>query len=246
MEEILRKWGFHGFFEKNPNWSDDHVILKTLIYRDYTMPDGTITKLPFKDSKTIVSCLKNKNIIIYKDPDNNKSWKFNTDKKQEFYYKSRSYDQLFMNIVHVKIKSYETSALLFGNSKIKKSMMETKENFIIGKLNLQHPCKKDGSIRNLIEVIAPNGRNIKFVEEDIEFIYPDINSITKGYNIPLDRTIRNGSKVKIYKKNTARISYGTKAVVESVNKTGNKKYCKIITENKKSYIIEQSKIRVIC
>ncbi len=88
--------------------------------------------------------------------------------------------------------------------------------------------------------------NLKCLVEDLEFIYPDINKLTKGIKEPLNRTKRIGANIKVTsaKRNAARLPNRTKGVIKELITAGNKKYC-VVSIGDKLHKIEQSKIRVI-
>lgn len=258
MEELLKKLGFYNFLEKiqSKEWYLGNIIL-----RDYKNPKKELigyksqntlsgTREPvyrnYYDKKIVPCIRKSKYMAIIKDKDikENNIFKFTNNDMVEFYSKINKIEHNFMYFTFVKVKDYKLSALLFGHSNIKSTMMEGKALYNITKICPEYSCK-DGKIRNIFEVESPNGKNLKFVLEDIEIVYLNIDKLTKGYTLPLDRTIKKESKVKIYKKNDAGLPYGTMAIVDNLKRAGNIKYVEIITENNKKYLIKQNKIRVI-
>jgi hypothetical protein len=147
----------------------------------------------------------------------------------------------------VKIKSFQESADLFGYKPTKEFMMKSGQQFEISNMILDYTCKKDGIIRNVVEVIFKD-KALKFLPEDLEFIYPDLELLRKGYTEPLDRKIKKGSNVKVvddrgipFKKNT-RLKVNT--VITVGHSSFGRKYCSILNDYKE-YLIPTKKLKVV-
>ena len=157
------------------------------------------------------------------------------------------------DIVYVKIKSNTESVKLFGLRKVKNSMLESGKLFEIANLLERHKCKIDGEVRDIIEVVSleDNKRNIKFVIDDLEFIYPPVNDPIKGYTPKKDRRISIGKLVRVVKKNKQGIPVKSTGVVihksrVANNEYGNAEYCHIKSSiNDKIYNIKTNKLKVI-
>jgi hypothetical protein len=113
----------------------------------------------------------------------------------------------YLCLCKVKIKSVYKSVKQFGYKRAKESMLfSTIEeiNSMKGKNEQYEPsyfqitsykenyiCKRDGVARDILTV-KKGEKNIKFLVEDCEIIYPNPN----GYKLKLDKTIKIGDIVK--------------------------------------------------
>jgi len=60
-----------------------------------------------------------------------------------------------------------------------------RKKYVINKIHFNHLCKKDNIIRDVVEILdKESGRNVKFAFEDVEFIKPDFDSLSKCVNPP--------------------------------------------------------------
>lgn len=60
-----------------------------------------------------------------------------------------------------------------------------RKKYVINKIHFNHFCKKDNIIRDVVEILdKESGRNVKFAFEDVEFIKPDFDSLSKCVNPP--------------------------------------------------------------
>lgn len=144
----------------------------------------------------------------------------------------------------VKIKDYKVSSEIFGYSKLKKNMYESGQYFKIENILLDHTCKKDSIVRNIIE-IKLNNRNYKFDIEDIEFILPSFDNIVKGYNKPKDRVIKPGVRVKVIDNRKTRFNKNEILTVDSVQTLNKGKVYATVKGDDKKGIINSKKIKVI-
>lgn len=99
------------------------------------------------------------------------------------------------NWIKVKIKDCKLSASLFpGNKKIRETLIG--KTFNTAGYFPEYLCKMDKIKRPVISVSCalPNIPNkvLKFVEEEVEILYPSI----KGWTLPKDRVIKAGDRVK--------------------------------------------------
>jgi len=180
------------------------------------------------------------------------------------------------NIAFLKLKGYEQSANLFKYGPLKKEMYETnsydeiynkelskgKSEDLAKKLAIQanhkkynfneilidYKTKEDGIIRNLVTVISNTGRAVKFVINEVEFVFPDFNKILKGYTPAKDRTIEKGKKF-IVKNNKGfkSLPVGVEGVIKKVSEvktSRNNRYLTAIIDNKE-YTLTKKNIKII-
>lgn len=115
-----------------------------------------------------------------------------------------------------KVKSSDASAEIFGLAKLKKRIIG-EEIHVIELLN-NFKCKKDNKERDVLIVRTQGGREVKFLKEDIEIVYPDLN-----YKPKLDRKIKVDKYVVCIKPATIRLKKGNYYIVRDiVNNTSNK------------------------
>jgi len=145
----------------------------------------------------------------------------------------------------VKIKSFDRSVELFGFKKIKSNMYTSNSLFEINEITLDYKCKKDGSIQEIVKILH-NDRNYVFLASDLEFIYPDISILTKGYNLPKDRKIKINSMVRIKRNRglSRNLNKNTEGMVLEFSSIGSKKYSTVVIDNKK-HIINNKNLKVI-
>lgn len=187
-------------------------------------------------------CLVYNDKFIYKN--DKMSYNFKVDKNQYVPYTSSISQEAFLSeLCYVKLKDYTQSAAIFGWGAVKKEMFESGNLFNINKVRLGYVSSKAKSTINCIEVVAPNGKNLKFLLDEVEIITPNVKELIKGYNEPINRSKEVNAKVKIIKK--SKLPYGTVAKIVSNFKQGNSKYCKIVTPDKKEHLIESKKLKVI-
>lgn len=259
MKELLERLGFYDFLKKyEENWKIVPIIKRhyeTSNTMDQLLVDEitgrtqpiTITVNPYQKhvGTIIVPVLYSRNKTLYISKDDNDKFILGNCKNIETYgLKSYKDEEIFQHMSLVKIKDYKLSSSFYGHSIMKRTMFESNNLFNMTKIYPLRTCK-DGTIRDVVELKSLNGKNLKFVLDDVEIIYPNVEKITKGYNFPIDRTIRKECKVKVYKKNAARLSYGTVAKVSNLVNAGNIKYAEIITRDNKKHLVERNKIKVI-
>jgi len=148
---------------------------------------------------------------------------------------------------NVKIKSFQESANLFGYKPTKEFMMKSGQQFEISNMILDYTCKKDGVVRNVVEVIFKD-KALKFLPEDLEFIYPDLELLRKGYTEPLDRKIKKGSNVKVVDDRGIPFKKNTRLKVNTVITVGHsifvRKYCSVLN-NYTEHLIPIKKLKVV-
>jgi hypothetical protein len=154
---------------------------------------------------------------------------------------------ILKTICNVKIKSFQESADLFGYKPTKEFMMKSGQQFEISNMILDYTCKKDGVVRNVIEVIFKD-KALKFLPEDLKFVYPDLELLRRGYTEPLDRKIKKGSKVKVVDDRRIPFKKNTKLKVNTVITVGHssfgRKYCSVLNDYKE-YLIPIKKLKVV-
>jgi len=172
--------------------------------------------------------------------------------------------------IKVKIINYEKSSELFGYKPTKKAMFESKisdnnknNNFLydIEEICENFVSKKDGKTYNVVVLKLKNENNeiikkLKFVEEDLEFIYPDLYKFFKSITVPKDRNIKNGSickiiddrKIPISRNSVVKVinisSFNTKTKLLNGKLTKTKSYAHVLFDNKE-YTINSNKLKVI-
>lgn len=144
------------------------------------------------------------------------------------------------DIVFVKIKAYEESAKIFRYGKLKKKMFESNSLFVINDILIDYTCKEDSLIRDVVEVIH-EGRSYKFIGAELEFIYPDVSQLTKGFSLPKDRKIRTGITAKVIDNRGLNIPKNSKV---TVGENLFKDYFKV-SFDKKDYKVRKQQLKVI-
>ena len=142
-------------------------------------------------------------------------------------------------LTFVKINSIEQSVKLFGYGDLKKDMLESNSHFKIANILINFKCKKDDKIRDIVEICYKN-KTYKFLGEEVEFVYPDISILTKGYHLPKDRTIIVGIDVKIKNDKGTSLKKGDK--VHVISKSF-KDYYKV-RKDSKDYLIRKNQLKV--
>lgn len=147
----------------------------------------------------------------------------------------------------VKIKSYEESGKIFGYSNVKRKMMNEGLNYTIFNILPDFVCKKDEVKRDIVEVTV-NDKNIKFLIDDLEFIFPDTELLTKGYTAPKDRTIKTGTKIQVTNnKGNRGLVIGSRGTVVNVTKLKSKRnqmYLEVNINNNVQQLIKKN-IKII-
>lgn len=140
----------------------------------------------------------------------------------------------------VKVTKYDQSAALFGYSGVKKQMFESGEVYSIADILIDFKCKKDDLIRDVVE-ICYNNKTYKFLGEELEFVFPNLEEFTKGYQLPKDRVVRVGSVAKVTNdKDTKLTKNDTVKVIKKVFKD----YFEVDKDNKK-YLIRKKQLKVV-
>jgi len=153
------------------------------------------------------------------------------------YYESNI--DLIKRYCFVKVKECKKSSEL-GFGKLKKKMMESNECFNIADILFDFVSKKDGLVRDIVEVIY-NNRTYKFLGEELEFIYPDLDILTKGYNLPKDRTFKIGKTAKVI--NDKHTKLPLKAIVK-IESHAFKDYYKVSYDNT-MHIIAKKQLKIV-
>lgn len=148
---------------------------------------------------------------------------------------TKSKEAFFYNIAKVKIKQNPIESIKVFKNKNKKldmwekSVMENK-TYNIADYFHQYTCKQDNIIRNIILVQSPDGKNLKFVDTDVEIILPDFNDIykqIKNYNIPKNKSVQLGSRIKLKNYKKSKFLKSDSLFVCEIYKAGIKNYAKI-------------------
>lgn len=240
--DILEEIGYRKFIESNPDWRIDSMVI-----RDKSAPkpkdsSGYEMNYPVKYS---TYCMRDKathRIAVYIDQDLNKA--VISTKGNDFYRNfGRTNDNTYcMDMCMAKIKSITASVQLFGNANVKKKMLDSGSTFKLVQIVQDYECK-DGTYKNVVK-LSYGGRSYVFLVSDLEFTFPDIPSLTKGYNLPLNRNVSGGKTVKVTKKNHLNLEYGTRGTVISARSAGHKIYWDVRIGSK-VVSIPQNKIRVV-
>lgn len=152
---------------------------------------------------------------------------------------SANYDLL--KLITVNIKDVKKSVNLFGYKKIKSDMLVSGKSYNISNIYNNFKCKKDGVERDICE-ISYNGRNYKFLNEDLQFNIIDLSVLIKGYNKPKDTIIKVGDSVKIINDKRIKLEKNTIVTVKDIIKDNNITY--IVTNiNKKKHIINIKQVK---
>jgi hypothetical protein len=144
-----------------------------------------------------------------------------------------------------RIKSIELSTANFGHNNIKQNMIESKYFFRITGYTNNVAVPRTGEMVSTVSLRNPSdGRSYSFDYRDIEVIVPNPEDLFKGYNMPLDRTIRVGRLVKVTKKVSSDLSVGSRGIVANKVNAGSKMYCDV-NINDKLHRIDSSKLRIV-
>lgn len=239
MEEFLGKVGYRRFcdYVKSKGWSLDKVGVKN-----------------DEEYANIYSSISKDNIHIILD----ENVKYKVVKEKLSIYKSRIPEyQHFIDLCQARVISYDKSVRLFKHKDVKKQMSEiiikpyadgTGQSEIVQYFRIvdilpEYKSKgEDGN--NDVIVLKHEDKHYKFVLEDLEITYPDIDNIMKGYNLPKDRKVGKGSIVKVFDKKS-KLELGEIGKVTSrVSISPNKVFYNVLSKGE-TYIINQSKLKVI-
>ena len=148
---------------------------------------------------------------------------------------------------NVKVKSFEDSARLFGYKPTKEFMMKSEEVFTIESVLPNYQCKKDDVCRDVVEVLFKD-KALKFLASDLEFIFPKVELLEKGYTEPKNREIKRNSVVRLINNKHTKFKRNQKLTVESVFIQGDlynpRKYCRIV-EDGQVHLISMRKLRLL-
>ena len=250
---IYNKVGFTKYYDKLKSYLGKHqknmsLTIGMLSKRD---ADGEILDL------IEGFAIQFGNIFYHKDYNEAKGWFFtrNNTKKDdcpEVHDKYNNEESKFKRLASVKVKSFEESAYLFGFKPTKVEMMElskdTMDNtkpeypkkiegrlFNISNVLPNFECKKDGVKRDIVE-IEYKDRNLKFLIEDLEFVYPDIEGLVQGYNEPKDRKIKVGKTIKIKDSRGSRLPHKYIGKITAIVPMSNNVKLEDGTYMKRSYV----------
>lgn len=140
---------------------------------------------------------------------------------------------ILKTICFAKVKGYERSGKLFGYLANKKAMYNSSldlldENnkikekgklFNIVDIQGNYTCKKDKEKRDIIILKGNNQKSLKFLLEDIELVYPNINKYLKGYKEPKSQVKKVGAEVRILDKTGLKLVGKIKVRLENIGKT---------------------------
>lgn len=156
-----------------------------------------------------------------------------------------TYEQIISSMCFAKVTSFMGSAAFFGYKPTKSKMFESKQLFNIVDIHEGFMCKKDGQNRDIVELLDDeSGKKMKFLLSDVEIVYPDLKSLTKGYNIPKSRTIKKGITATIKDDRKTGFKKNDKVKVIETTKVGGKKYA-VIQVNDTIKRIPSCKLKVI-
>ena len=134
-----------------------------------------------------------------------------------------------IKICKFKVKDYRKSSELFKFGGIKKELVGKEVS--ISQLELEVKVKRSDNLENTL-YINHSDRRYRFVLEDIEIIYPNIN----GYHLKKDRKIRPGNKVRVINdRHMNNVKRNDIIKVTEIKKIGNKQYVGFEKENKIIY-----------
>ncbi len=278
MEKILKKCNWYDFLQKykgvltvsyGQRYKQDKPVEKKkkglkrslkvgnkkdvlIEYQDYiawsdNRPEPSVQETEYITCVRYKVTLGKKEYSIYSDITTNSFIQSNE-------YGFKSYPSVendrFTNGVFIKIKDYKLSSTIFGYKLSKKAMMESGNLYLMDTIHEDYLCKKDGVNRDVFE-ISNGEKKLKFVIDDLEFIYPDIDKLMKGYNAPKDRIIKKGSNVSLVRNGGLRLPVKAKGVVlEVVNSSENntKRYYDVsfkVNDNVEIHRIKYGKLKVI-
>lgn len=206
MEKIKQQLNWNQFLEKVSEHKGKFVAYKDNINATQLKRD------------LVLYINDNKFIILFEDG----KYKIKNGKYIVNYQNYDSFTYIINNFLKFKIKDYQLSSNIFGYKKTKKEMFESNKQYEIENFYEDFTCKKDNVVRNIVEIF--NGEKVlKFVLDDIEIIYPDIDKLLKGFQPKKDRTIRRLSTVAFKRKDIDRNIYK----VKKIEKVGAKQFCHI-------------------
>jgi hypothetical protein len=129
-------------------------------------------------------------------------------------------------------------------------MFESDILYNIENITFNYCCKKDNINRDIVEIHdKETNRNLKFVFDDLDIVFPDFKNLYKGWSKPKDRTITSGKSFKIINnKNIRNIKIGTIGKIDKileVKGSGNCKYLQVTLENNKIIKLTKKNIKFI-
>ena len=221
--DLLKDVGFFKFIKKY----DDY-------YKDFKGLNIQIGNSQVKDKMLSSFRIMFNNIYLFKTFNVENGYHFkkvNIKKEVTDTFGTKSWNDILalLNIGLVKVKSYEKSAGLFLYTNHKKKMNELSiEGQLFQPTNvlMNFQCKKDGSIRDVIEV-EYLGKNLKFLLEDLEWVFPPIDDVFKGYNKPKDKVVKVGRTIRVMDNRETRLPFKHECVLDNITTVGNKKYAEI-------------------
>lgn len=158
-----------------------------------------MANLKFADWVQIGFLKPNLGIIASKPNENNEYYIYNLDNnKYELFSRSSLYPVIYKEIIgrklanEVKIKSFEESSKIFNYRKIKSKLVN--QNFPF-KIELNFKCKIDGNHRDTVIITTPEGKKLRFVESDCEYLFTQPKIVLQVHKPNLN--IRVGDFVKL-------------------------------------------------
>lgn len=160
-------------------------------------------------------------------------------------FKSNNFDNKtgLMTLGLAKISSCNESAVLFGYKNIKSQMVESQELFEISSITPNFVCKKDGQVRNIIEV-KNNGKSYKFLINEVELMLPELDKLIKGYKPLKDRQLKEGGTAKLITAKRTTLPRKAEVRIKQFKKIGGTEYA-TVEFDKKNYVVNKKQLRVI-
>lgn len=105
-------------------------------------------------------------------------------------------EKVIKDICLVKVINYNKSSDIFGYRPSKKEMLS--KYFQIKEIDYNYYHESTKSNLSIVILSNPsNGKSLKFLMEDLEFIVPNPDLWLKSYNKPKDRQVKVGSAVRV-------------------------------------------------
>lgn len=212
-------------------------VLK-VIMKELKDTDTTFDKFKYKpvaSGHTLGFLKDGKFIVAFKDFDNKICLDF---PKKNIKYFNGSVKPL-LEFCQFKVINYIESAKLFKFTEAKKKLVGKIVN--IENIELNAEVKSSTEKHDTLFVLTEEGKRLRFLLSDIEIIYPNIN----GYNIPKDRSIKEGEIVRIKDDRRISIKRNEQVKVLKVKTVGNKKYAQIESRTKQKLYTPLNKLRVL-
>lgn len=240
MENLINKCGYNDFINKH------NLIYEYGTY--FIKGENTI------NTTRIILKLGASNLMIINNPISKKFdkivmeniYNYTKNKRIIFDPLTKTTKAVLSGLVFIKIKSCEESIRLLGFKSAKTRMMESNNLYKIDLFYPDHTCKIDNQVRDMISIKDDySGKSFKFLVEELEFIYPDIDKILKEYTPPKNRYfLVAGSDVKVVDNRKTNLNKKEKGIIKKIINIGNIKYC-VVNINNKDYTINSKQLRIV-